>query len=143
MGMALYASPRSRIVKGKDQMESLDHKVVLVTGGGSDVARAFGRCEERFGGSDIAFLNAGIATGVDDIAKSTTPFTAASRVSTWMASCMASPLDPLFAATKLAVVGLVRSVAPLLEHHGITANTVNPNIVDTNIMTEELARRPG
>jgi ribosome recycling factor len=35
------------------------------------------------------------------------------------------------------VVGLIRSAAVTLAEQGITANTVNPGIVDTNILTEE------
>lgn len=196
-------------------MESLDQKVVLVTGGASgigaasaelfakqgssvlvvdvdeaagqdvadrvggafcaadvsnldDVTAAFDRCEEVFGGIDIAFLNAGIATGIDDITKVDgalyrrimgvnldgvvhgvrTAIPAMKRrgggaivATASMAGFTPYSPDPLFAATKLAIVGLIRSVAPVLEYHDITANTVNPSIVDTNIMTEETKYR--
>ncbi len=196
-------------------MESLDEKVVVVTGGGSgigeataelfaqqgssvlivdidasagqsvadrvggefcvadvsnldDVVRAFDRCEELFGGVDVAFLNAGIASGIDDVTKIDgalyrrvtgvnmdgvvhgvrTAIPAMKRrgggaivATASMAGFTPYSPDPLFAATKLAVVGLIRSVAPLLEYHDITANTVNPSVVDTNIMTEETKYR--
>lgn len=132
------------------------------------VAMAFGRCEEVFGGVDVAFLNAGIATQIDDLTKlddalyrrimgvnvdgvvygirAAVPAMkrrggGAIVATASMAGFTPYSPDPLFAATKLAVVGLIRSVAPLLEYHEITANTVNPGIVDTNIMTEETKYR--
>jgi NAD(P)-dependent dehydrogenase (short-subunit alcohol dehydrogenase family) len=39
--------------------------------------------------------------------------------------------------SKHAVVGLIRSVAPNIAQFGITANTVNPGMTDTNILTKE------
>ncbi len=39
--------------------------------------------------------------------------------------------DPVYAATKHAVVGFVRSVAPTLARRGIAINAVCPGIVDT------------
>jgi len=39
--------------------------------------------------------------------------------------------DPIYALTKHAVVGFVRSVAPQLEERGIKINCVCPGIVDT------------
>jgi NAD(P)-dependent dehydrogenase (short-subunit alcohol dehydrogenase family) len=41
------------------------------------------------------------------------------------------PGDPVYAATKHAVVGFVRSVAPALEARGISINTVCPGFADT------------
>lgn len=52
--------------------------------------------------------------------------------------------DPVYAATKHAVVGFVRSVAPTLERRGISINAVCPGIVDTPMLApatrERLAR---
>lgn len=42
-----------------------------------------------------------------------------------------SPLDPLYTATKHAVIGLIRAVAPDLEARGIRINAVCPSYVDT------------
>ena len=42
--------------------------------------------------------------------------------------------DPLYAATKHAVVGFVRSVAPQLAERGIRINAVAPGIVDTPLL---------
>ena len=41
------------------------------------------------------------------------------------------PDDPVYAATKHAVVGFVRSVAPALEARGISINAVCPGFADT------------
>lgn len=45
--------------------------------------------------------------------------------------------DPLYALTKHALVGFVRSVAPQLAERGIRINMVNPGIVDTPLLGEE------
>jgi NAD(P)-dependent dehydrogenase (short-subunit alcohol dehydrogenase family) len=42
--------------------------------------------------------------------------------------------DPIYTMTKLAVVGLVRSSAPVLGTHGITINAVCPGLVDTGLV---------
>jgi NAD(P)-dependent dehydrogenase (short-subunit alcohol dehydrogenase family) len=42
--------------------------------------------------------------------------------------------DPVYAATKHAVVGFVRSVAPALEARGIAINVVCPGFADTAMM---------
>src|SRR5262249_21806449 len=44
--------------------------------------------------------------------------------------------DPVYDLSKHAVVGFIRSVAPSLLGKGITANTVNPGMTDTNIVGE-------
>jgi NAD(P)-dependent dehydrogenase (short-subunit alcohol dehydrogenase family) len=44
--------------------------------------------------------------------------------------------DPLYALTKHAVVGFVRSVAPQLAARGIRLNMVNPGFVDTPMLDE-------
>lgn len=42
--------------------------------------------------------------------------------------------DPVYAATKHAVVGFVRSVAPVLRKRGIAINAVCPGIADTPML---------
>jgi NAD(P)-dependent dehydrogenase (short-subunit alcohol dehydrogenase family) len=54
-----------------------------------------------------------------------------------LAGIVPFPPDPIYDATKHAVVGLIRSVAPTLRPLGITANCVNPGMTDTNILNEE------
>ena len=45
--------------------------------------------------------------------------------------------DPLYALTKHALVGFVRSAAPQLAERGIRLNMVNPGIVDTPLLDAE------
>ena len=51
-----------------------------------------------------------------------------------LAGLIPFPPDPVYDGGKHFVVGLVRSLAPTLAPLGITVNTVNPGLVDTNIM---------
>src|SRR5699024_24512 len=50
-----------------------------------------------------------------------------------LAGLFANPMDPLYAATKHAVVGLVRSLAPVLGPQGISINALCPAATDTPI----------
>lgn len=43
-------------------------------------------------------------------------------------------IDPLYSATKHAVVGFVRGLAPLLESQGVILNAIAPGIVDTPLV---------
>lgn len=52
-----------------------------------------------------------------------------------LAGLTALPDDPVYAATKHAVVGLVRSAAPALASRGISINAVCPGIADTPMLT--------
>ena len=51
-----------------------------------------------------------------------------------LAGLTAMPSDPVYAATKHAVVGFVRSVAPTLAARGISINAVCPGIADTAML---------
>jgi NAD(P)-dependent dehydrogenase (short-subunit alcohol dehydrogenase family) len=51
------------------------------------------------------------------------------------------PDDPIYAATKHAVVGFVRSVAPALERRGIAINAVCPGFADTPMVAGTARRR--
>ena len=137
---------------------------VTDVGDPDQVDGAFARCIEELGGIDIAFLNAGIAIGVSDL---TTLDEATYRrimrvnvdgvvyglrsaidvmrvrgggaivATASLAGIVPFPPDPIYDATKHAVVGLIRSVAPTLAPLGITANCVNPGMTDTNIIGED------
>jgi NAD(P)-dependent dehydrogenase (short-subunit alcohol dehydrogenase family) len=48
------------------------------------------------------------------------------------------PFDPLYTATKHAVVGFVRSAAPALAGRGIRLNAICPGFTDTPIVADEL-----
>jgi NAD(P)-dependent dehydrogenase (short-subunit alcohol dehydrogenase family) len=132
-----------------------------------EVDAAFTTCEGELGGVDIAFLNAGIAIGHADI--ETLPDDVYRRImrvnvdgvvygtraaaramarrgggaivaTSSLAGLIPFAPDPVYDLTKHAVVGFIRSVAPTLAAKGITANTVNPGMTDTNIMGEDERR---
>jgi NAD(P)-dependent dehydrogenase (short-subunit alcohol dehydrogenase family) len=133
-------------------------------GEASEVDAAFAACERELGGVDIAFLNAGIAIGHSDMATiSDDLYRRIMRVNVdgvvfglraairalerrgggaivataSLAGIIPFPPDPIYDASKHAVVGLIRSAAPPLLEKRITANTVNPGMTDTNILTED------
>jgi NAD(P)-dependent dehydrogenase (short-subunit alcohol dehydrogenase family) len=58
-----------------------------------------------------------------------------------LAGLTAVPDDPVYALTKHAVVGFVRSVAPALERRGISINAVCPGFVDTAMVDGDLRER--
>ena len=138
--------------------------VAADAGDPEQVEAAFARCVAELGALDVAFINAGIAIGHADLA--TLPDDVYRRImhvnvdgvvfgtradphdgaaGRWRDRCHRIarrphpfPPDPVYDATKHAVVGLIRSIAPLLEPQGITANCVNPGMTDTNIMGDEI-----
>ena len=118
---------------------------------------------EAVGAVDFAFLNAGVATGSNDIAELTdaeyrravganvdgvvfgtrrmaqvmAPGSAIVATAS-LAGLMAMPLDPIYSLTKHAVVGFVRAVAPQLAERGITINALCPSFADTPIVSDDL-----
>jgi NAD(P)-dependent dehydrogenase (short-subunit alcohol dehydrogenase family) len=114
-------------------------------------------------GADFAFLNAGVATGSNDIvtlgdaeyrravganvdgvvfgtrrmAQVMEPGSAIVATAS-LAGLVAMPLDPVYTLTKHAVVGFVRAVAPQLSGRGITINALCPGFADTPIVEPEL-----
>ena len=58
-----------------------------------------------------------------------------------LAGLTSMPDDPVYAATKHAVVGFVRSVAATLEARGIAINAVCPGIADTPMVAGEARER--
>ncbi|HYA08720.1 MAG TPA: SDR family NAD(P)-dependent oxidoreductase [Gaiellaceae bacterium] len=116
------------------------------------------------GSFDAAFLNAGVVTGEPDVAAMTDeqyhrimrvnvdgvvlgvrelaarlmPDGGSIVATASLAGLTGSPLDPVYALTKHAVVGFVRSVAPQLEARGIRINALCPAFTDTPLVVEEL-----
>jgi NAD(P)-dependent dehydrogenase (short-subunit alcohol dehydrogenase family) len=117
----------------------------------------------RYGGIDLAHLNAGVTTGEADITKVTdaiyrravgvnvdgvvfgvralVPAMAARGGGAIVATASLAGLigfspDPIYCVTKHAVVGLVRSLGPQLAERGITINAVCPSIVDTPLIDD-------
>jgi NAD(P)-dependent dehydrogenase (short-subunit alcohol dehydrogenase family) len=112
---------------------------------------------------DFAFLNAGVATGANEIAAlpdglyrravganvdgvvfgtrrmAQVMQPGSSIVATAsLAGLMAMPLDPVYTLTKHAVVGFVRAVAQQLAERGIAINALCPGFADTPIVSDEL-----
>jgi NAD(P)-dependent dehydrogenase (short-subunit alcohol dehydrogenase family) len=58
-----------------------------------------------------------------------------------VAGLVGTPFDPMYGTTKHAVVGFVRSMAPLLEPYGVCISSINPGFVDTPILGDEGASR--
>lgn len=125
------------------------------------VDEAFKVVTAGLGGLDLVHLNAGVLTGEGDITKLTDEayhrivsvnvdgvvfgLRAAARLMSGgsivatasLAGLTAMDLDPIYALTKHAVVGLVRSVAAQLSERGITVNAVCPGIVETTLVGED------
>lgn len=116
---------------------------------------------EKFGGLDLAFLNAGIATGcgmdehfdldlyrramgvnLDGVVFGINAAVPAMRergggaivATSSLAGLAPVPFDPIYAANKHAVVGLTRSLGPVLEPDGIFFNAICPGFADTRII---------
>ncbi len=117
----------------------------------------------RFGGIDLAHLNAGVTTGEADITQVTdaiyrratgvnvdgvffgvralVPALSARGGGAIVATASLAGLigfspDPVYCLTKHAVVGLVRSLSPQLAEHHVTINAVCPSIVDTPLIDD-------
>jgi NAD(P)-dependent dehydrogenase (short-subunit alcohol dehydrogenase family) len=113
---------------------------------------------------DAAFLNAGIGIGVEDVAELSDddyarivranldgvvygarecarrlmPNGGSIVATASLAGLTSMPFDPLYTATKHAVVGFVRGAAPGLERRGIRLNALCPGFTDTPIVEDEL-----
>jgi len=121
--------------------------------------KAVAETVDRFGRLDIAHLNAGIITGESDFGSMSVEayrravginldgvvFGAMAVVPAMseggaiiatasLAGLVAYPGDPIYAVTKHAVVGLVRSLGEQLEPRKITVNAICPGFVDTQLI---------
>ncbi|MFG1920542.1 SDR family oxidoreductase [Cryptosporangium sp. NPDC048952] len=116
----------------------------------------------EFGGLDLAFLNAGVATGfgleegfspeayrrvmsinLDGVvygAHAAIPALKARGggdivATASLAGLTATPFDPIYGANKAAVVGLVRALGPLYANENIRVNALCPSFAETAIIT--------
>ncbi|MEU5594922.1 SDR family NAD(P)-dependent oxidoreductase [Streptomyces sp. NPDC020298] len=117
--------------------------------------------QDRYGGVDIALLNAGVATGcgvgedfaperyrramganLDGVVFGTHAVLPALRArgggsivaTASLAGLAAVPLDPLYAANKHAVVGLARSLGPALARENVRFNAICPGFAESRII---------
>ena len=122
---------------------------------------AVARIEKQCGGLDVAHLNAGITTGERDIEViSDDQYSKVRRVdvdgvfygiravipamerrdggdivaTASLAGLTAFEHDPVYTASKHAVVGLVRALGPQLQGRNITISAVCPGIVETPLL---------
>jgi NAD(P)-dependent dehydrogenase (short-subunit alcohol dehydrogenase family) len=110
---------------------------------------------------ELAFLNAGVTTGVSEIAEVSDEAYARIRganldgvvygvrhlarvmdggtivVTASLAGLVGMPNDPLYTLTKHGVVGFVRSVAPQLDARGIRICAIAPGFADTPLVDAE------
>jgi NAD(P)-dependent dehydrogenase (short-subunit alcohol dehydrogenase family) len=127
----------------------------------TSVERAVAEAEEQLGGLDTVLLNAGITSGqsgvadldldgyrrilgvnVDHVVYGLVAAVPALRRSgggtivatASLAGLVPVPADPIYALTKHAVVGYVRSAGPVLEPEGIRVNAVCPGFADTPLI---------
>jgi NAD(P)-dependent dehydrogenase (short-subunit alcohol dehydrogenase family) len=129
---------------------------VLDIADGFDVSDA--RAWDSVGAVELACLNAGVVADEPDMARMTDDQyrrivgvnvdgvvfgvrrlaqvmdSGSIVVTASLAGLTAASPDPLYALTKHAVVGFVRSAAPLLTERGIRLNMVNPGFVDTPLL---------
>ncbi len=120
---------------------------------------------KRTGGARVAYLNAGVTTGQEDLSavddrsyrrimavnvdgavfgiRALLPQIVengggALAVTSSLAGLIAFPADPLYTMTKHALVGLVRALAPRLEAQHVTINAICPGLVDTPLIDGEV-----
>ena len=116
------------------------------------------------GAFDAAFLNAGVGIGYPDVAelpdeeldrivranllgvvygarecaRRLMPSGGSIVCTASLAGLTGMPFDPMYTATKHAVVGFVRGAAVGLHAHGIRINALCPGFTDTPIVAEEI-----
>ena len=143
-----------------------DLHVVADVGDPQAMRDAVARIEKQCGGLDIAHLNAGITTGARDIDTiSDEQYGRVMRVdvdgvfhgiraaipamerrgggdivaTASLAGLTAFEHDPVYTASKHAVVGLVRALGPQLQSRNITVSAVCPGIVETPLLGPDAA----
>ncbi len=116
---------------------------------------------ERFGGLDLAHLNAGVSTGcgigedfdldayrramgvnLDGVVFGMHAVLPALRArgggavvaTASLAGLTGMPFDPIYTANKHAVVGLVRSLGPALAQDGVRVNAICPGFTESKII---------
>ncbi len=79
----------------------------------------------------------GVVYGVRELAARLMPNGGSIVATASLAGLTATPPDPIYALTKHAVIGFVRSVAPQLAMQGIRINAVCPGYTATNMVPDE------
>lgn len=82
----------------------------------------------------------GVVYGVRECARRLMPGGGSIVCTASLAGLTGMPHDPMYTATKHAVVGFVRGAAEGLRAHGIRINALCPGFTDTPIVEDELRR---
>jgi NAD(P)-dependent dehydrogenase (short-subunit alcohol dehydrogenase family) len=149
--LALAEAGAEVVVADVDEAGGHDVATDVADPASNDAMVAF--ATERCGGVDLAFLNAGVTSGcgigdgfdlalyrramsinLDGVVFGVNAVLPALRArgggaivaTSSLAGLTSVPLDPIYAANKHAVVGLVRSLGPALAPEGIRVNAVCP-----------------
>ena len=80
----------------------------------------------------------GVVYGVRECARRLMPHGGSIVCTASLAGLTGMPFDPMYTATKHAVVGFVRGAADGLRAHGIRINALCPGFTDTPIVEKEL-----
>jgi NAD(P)-dependent dehydrogenase (short-subunit alcohol dehydrogenase family) len=104
-----------------------------VTAGEADVARVSDAAYRRIVGANVDGVVFGVRRMARVMGRGSIVVTAS------LAGLGPTEQDPLYALTKHAVVGFVRSAAPQLAARGIRLNMVNPGFVDTPMIDDSRA----
>ncbi|HZC29926.1 MAG TPA: SDR family NAD(P)-dependent oxidoreductase, partial [Gaiellaceae bacterium] len=83
----------------------------------------------------------GVVYGVRECARRLMPNGGSIVATASLAGLTGMPFDPMYTATKHAVVGFVRGAAPGLAERGIRLNALCPGFTDTQIVEDELRGR--
>jgi len=102
-----------------------------VTAGEADVTRLTDEQYRRILGANVDGVVFGVRRLAQVMERGSIVVTAS------LAGLTGTEQDPLYALTKHAVVGFVRSAAPQLAARGIRLNMVNPGFVDTPMIDPE------
>ena len=93
--------------------------------------------DEQYGRAVRANMD-GVVYGVRELASRLMPNGGSIVATASLAGLTATPMDPIYALTKHAVIGFVRSVAPQLAAQRIRINALCPGYTDTGIVPDEL-----
>jgi len=105
-----------------------------VTTGEADLAALSDEQYRRALGANVD----GVVFGIRELAARLMPDGGSIVATASLAGLTATPMDPVYALTKHAVVGFVRSVAPQLAERGIRINALCPGFTDTPIVAAEV-----
>jgi len=167
-----YVSRKDDAESAAAEIRKLGRRAVVIQADvskGADVARMIAETTSQLGAVDILVNNAGrilvqpkieemreehlhemIAANLTSCFLVTQAVLPSMRERKWgriinltsVAGQMGSPIGPLYAAAKAAVIGLTRSYARLLAKEGVTVNAIAPALIATEMVTANPMIKP-